>query len=167
MELQIEEINASHNLDEFICSNKSLETYLKRNAYYENIMKFANTKIVTINGKIVAYFTIEFKNIEIDEEDIKETYPAIYLKCLATDKDYENKGIGTSLLKYITVQSQEIANFIGCRCLLIDALADKVSWYQDRGFQYLDEENNEIDITVPMFIDFRDSDLLIDYFEEV
>ena len=34
-------------------------------------------------------------------------------------------------------------------------------------FQYLDEESKNGDITIPMFIDFRDSDLLIDYFEEV
>lgn len=34
-------------------------------------------------------------------------------------------------------------------------------------FQYLDEESKNGDITIPMFIDFRYSDLLIDYFEEV
>ena len=166
MELQIQEINSKHKLDEFTCVNKSLDTYLKRDAYYEHIMKFTNTKIVTIEGRIIAYFTIEFKNIEIKEEDFIETYPSIHLKCLAIDKEYENKGIGTYLLQYITVQSMEIAKFIGCRCLLINALADKASWYEDRGFQYLDEDIKNGDITIPMFIDFRDSDLLIDYFEE-
>ncbi len=39
--------------------------------------------------------------------------------------------------------------------------------YRDRGFQYIDEEQN-IDIydtTIPMFIDFTDSQLITDYFE--
>lgn len=168
MELQIEELNSSHKLDEFMCSNCSLDTYLKNNAYYENIMKFANTKIVTINEKIVAYFTIEFKNIEIEEDEITEKYPTVYLKCLAIDDKYKNNGIGTILLQHITVEAKRISEFIGCRCLLIDALSDKVSWYQDRGFQYLDEDNcKQDDITIPMFIDFRDYNLVIDYFEEV
>ena len=53
MELQIQEINSKHKLDEFTCVNKSLDTYLKRDAYYEHIMKFTNTKIVTIEGIII------------------------------------------------------------------------------------------------------------------
>lgn len=168
MELQIEEINSSHKLDEFICSNNSLDTYLKNEAYYEHIMKFATTKIVTINDRIVAYFTIEFKNIEIKEDEITEIYPTVHLKCLAVDKVYKNNGIGTILLQHITVEAEQISKFVGCRCLLINALSDKVSWYQDRGFQFLDEDSRkQDDITVPMFIDFRDYNLIIDYFEEV
>lgn len=123
---------------------------------------------LAINEIIVAYFTIEFKNIEIEEDEITETYPTVYLICLAIDDKYKNNGIGTILLQYITVEAEKISEFIGCRSLLTDALSYKVSWYQDRGFQYLEEDNcKQDDITVPMFIDFSDYDLVIDYFEEV
>lgn len=52
--------------------------------------------------------------------------------------------------------------------MLIDALTEKVKWYEQRGFQYLDSDINKelYGITIPMFIDLRNDDLLMDYFEE-
>lgn len=169
LELQIEEITIRHDVSKFKCSNTSINTYLKSDAYYENIMKFANTKIVTFNGKIAAYYTLQFDNIEIREDEFEATYPTIHLKYLAVDETFEQMGIGTTLIEHITIECEKISKVIGCRCLLIHALKDKVEWYRDRGFQYIDEEHNMdiYDTTVPMFIDFRDSQLIIDYFEEV
>ena len=48
------------------------------------------------------------------------------------------------------------------------ALTEKIKWYEERGFQYLDSDINKAlyDITIPMFIDLRNDELLIDYFEE-
>lgn len=169
MNLEIIDITSENEFENFKCENSSLNNYLEREAYFEHIMKFTNTKLVKIKNEIVAYFSMQFKQITIIEElDDIINYPAIYLKCIAVDEKHERIGIGTSLIEYITMQSREISLFIGCRCLIIDALRDKVEWYKDRGFQFLDSEENinQYNVTVPMFIDFRDDELVIDYFEE-
>lgn len=90
------------------------------------------------------------------------------LKCLAVDRKFQASGIGSAILQYITPQCKELSEFIGCRCLIIDAIREKVNWYKDRGFQFIDSEDNlkEYDVTIPMFIDFRDDEIVIDYFEE-
>lgn len=168
MELKIEDIKLDDNMEDFKSDNPSLNTYVQREAYFEHIMKFTNTKIVRAEDNIAAYFSIQFKDIKIIEDFDEYNYPSIYLKCLAVDKRYESHGIGTALLEYITIQCEEVSKFVGCRCLLIDALTEKAKWYEDRGFQYLDSDINRhlYDITIPMFIDLRNNELLIDYFEE-
>ena len=168
MELKIEDIKIEDNIENFRSENPSLNTYVKREAYFEHIMKFTNTKLVRISDKVVAYFSVQFKDIKIIEEFDEYNYPSIYLKCLAVDEKYETQGIGTALLEYITIQCEEVSKFVGCGCLLIDALTEKVKWYEQRGFQYLDSDINKelYGITIPMFIDLRNDDLLMDYFEE-
>lgn len=169
LNLEIVDITSENEFRNFNCDNTSLNVYLEREAYFEHIMRFTNTKLVKINNEVIAYFSMQFKQINIVEElDDIISYPAIYLKCIAVDKEYEGKGIGSSLIEYITIQSKDISLFIGCRCLIIDALREKVEWYKYRGFQFLDSEDNinKYDVTVPMFIDFRDDELVIDYFEE-
>lgn len=167
MELKIEDVKLNDNTRSFKSDNPSLNTYVQREAYFEHIMKFTNTKVVRFKDNIVAYFSIQFKDIKIVEDLDEYNYPSIYLKCLAVDKRYENNGIGTALLEYITSQCEEVTKFVGCRCVLIDALTEKVKWYEDRGFQCLDSDLNKYlyDITIPMFIDLRNNELLIDYFE--
>lgn len=98
MELKIEDIKSDDNIESFKSDNPSLNTYVQREAYFEHIMKFTNTKVVRVEDDIVAYFSIQFKDIKIIEDFDEYNYPSIYLKCLAVDKGYENHGIGTALL---------------------------------------------------------------------
>jgi N-acetylglutamate synthase-like GNAT family acetyltransferase len=81
---------------------------------------------------------------------------------------YQGRGIGAAILECITPQCKELSEFIGCRCLIIDAINEKVNWYKERGFQFIDSEENlnKYAITIPMFIDFRDNELVLDYFDE-
>ena len=168
MELELINITTGVELDNFNSNNPSLDTYLKREAYYEHMMHLSNTKLVMINNKIAAFFTMEFREIKIPVDYDENIYPVICLKCLAVDCKFQSQGIGSTILEYITPQCQEISEFVGCRCLIIDAIKEKVTWYKDSGFQYIDSEENidKYDVTVPMFIDFRDNELVLDYFNE-
>ena len=48
MELKIEDIKIDDNIESFKSDNPSLNTYVQREAYFEHIMKFTNTKVVRI-----------------------------------------------------------------------------------------------------------------------
>jgi len=168
MELELIDIFTGVELDNFSSNNSSLDEYLKRQAYYEHMMHLSNTKLVKINNDVVAFFTMEFRQLKIPQDYDENIYPIVCLKCLAVDSRFQAKGIGSTIIEYITPQSKELSEFIGCRCLIIDAIKEKVNWYKDRGFQFIDIEENidKYDVTVPMFIDFRDDELVIDYFHE-
>lgn len=160
--------------DYFKCTNGSLNRYLAEDAYYHDLMSLAKTKLVKIavsksEERTVGFFTLQLKKFTIQEDGDKEEYPCIYLKCIATDKNYEGRGIGTNVLNYIISQSKNFSDFVGCRCLLIDALTEDINWYRDRGFQFVDEDNVDDDIlepTIEMFIDFRNKSKVDNYFDE-
>jgi GNAT superfamily N-acetyltransferase len=168
MELELLDITIDVQLENFNSSNPSLDVYLKIQAYFEHIMHLCNTKLVKINDDIVAFFTMEFRTLGIPIDYDDNIYPVVCLKCLAVDDRFQGKGIGTAIIQYVVLECKELSKFIGCRCLIIDAIKEKVNWYKDRGFQLVDSEEdlNKYDITVPMFIDFRDNELVVDYFDE-
>lgn len=167
LELELFDINEEADYTTLNCGVNSINKYLlDGDAYFEHIKKLLNTKLISYNNIIIGYFTMQFKLIKI--EDTSEDYPCICLKYLCIDEKHQNNGVGTKILDYIVKTSRELSNFVGCRCLLIDAITTKIEWYKDRGFDFIenydtiDLENNT---TVKMMIDFRDNDLLNDYFE--
>ncbi len=165
-DIELIDIHGDEDLKGFKCEDTLLNEFIKRDAYFEHIMHLSRTKIIKVNEVVAGYFTIEFRSIEIPIDGDDNKYTAVVLKCLAVDENFENKGIGTNVLEYITVNSKDISEFIGCRCLFIDARVSKLRWYKDRGFQFVKAEYNDKDIdelivditdtTVEMFIDFRD-----------
>lgn len=158
--------------DYFECTNSSLNTYLYNDAYYEDLMSFAKTKLVKVavssnEERTVGFFTLQLKKVAIQEDGENEEYACICLKFIAVDKLYEGQGIGTKILKYIISESKKFSDFVGCRCLFIDALTEDVDWYRDRGFQFIDEDNNDtLSPTIEMFVDFRDNKKVNQYFNE-
>jgi len=164
--LELVNISEEDKYDTLNCGVPVINNYLVNgDAYYEHIMKLTNTKLIKIGGSIVGYFTMQFKIIVMAEDD--KRYPCIYLKYLCTDKEFQKKGIGTKTLDFIVLNSKNLSDFVGCRCLLIDAITDKIEWYRTRGFDFLEDDDN-IDLqnpTVEMFIDFRDNELVDGYFE--
>lgn len=165
-EILIKDIDTSDNVNDFRSDNPSLNNYLNSNAYYEHIMHFANTKVVKISNRVIAYFTMQAKEIQINEEyGDSFCYPLVYLKYLAVDENFQGNGIGTALLQYIILKSEEFSKFVGLRCLLIDALNEKIDWYHDRGFELLDDTSTSNSPTTQMYFDFRNQALIDDYME--
>lgn len=167
MDIEFSDIEINEKFCAFKCEDVLLNEYLKRGACFEHIMHLSRTKIIRLNGEAAGFFTMEFRIIEIPLDGDENKYPVIALKCLAVDEKHENQGIGTNILEYITINSKDVSEFIGCRCLFIDARVAKLKWYKDRGFQFIKNEYNNINIeevtakiiepTVEMFIDFRNN----------
>lgn len=166
LELELVDISDSDNFDNLNCGTPTINTYLlDGTAYYEHIMKLTNTKLIKLDGRVVGYYSLQFKTIAI--EGNRTLYPCICLKYICTDLNYQNMGIGTKVLNFVVNNSKLTSDFVGCRCLLIDALTTKIQWYKDRGFDFL-EDDDSIDLeesTVEMIIDFRNNEAVNNYFE--
>lgn len=166
LELELIDISDNEKFEYLDCGVPSINNYLLTGeAYYEHIMKLVNTKLIKLDGRVVGYFSIQFKTIKIEGNSI--LYPCVCLKYICTDSSYQNMGIGTKVLNYVVKNAKELSDFIGCRCVLIDAITTKRDWYRERGFDFLEDDDN-IDLqksTIEMIIDFRDNDLIDDYSE--
>lgn len=168
MQIEFVDITMDEKTEGFKCEEPRLNSFLDHDAYYEHIMCLSKTKLVKVNNKLVGYYTLALKPIETiieDSDDIQ--YMGISLKYLAVDEKYQNRGVGTLILNNVLPMCQEFASSIGCRCLYIDAVDSKVEWYLKRGFQALNNKNNNIyNTTTPMIIDYQDDEIVNDYFDE-
>lgn len=67
-------------------------------------------------------------------------YPAAKIGRLAVDKEFQDQGIGTFLIKSL-VQSFISKNKTGCQFITVDAINDNsqrtIRFYENNGFKYL------------------------------
>jgi GNAT superfamily N-acetyltransferase len=149
---------------DFSCGNSSMDNFLKESAYYLTITKKAATSLVWLNDEIVGYFTLQthqFKtDIPISElNDSKH----LYIERIATREDLQGRGIGTFILNYILELSSEINE----RLIFLDALIEKVEWYEHRHFENIINEEkikSNPDGLVFMYLDSYDDSLIDSYF---
>lgn len=167
-QLQIRVICSSdYNLiKNFKCGNSSLENFLKQEAYYSTISKQATTNLIFYEDELVGYFTLKKAKLSIDIDLAPINFPySLDIARLAVRQDYQDRGIGCSVIKKIV----EIANTVNERFITLDALIEKYDWYVHRGFTHLIEEeiteSNKHGL-VYMIMDLFDETLVDQYFDE-
>ena len=151
------------NIRSFNCENKSMESYLKEEAYFEHISREASTTVVYYADKLIAYFTLHRLPIEFEEAG---TAPrdALDLARMAVSKEFQQMGIGSFVITHL----RSVAYSINERYLTTEALYEKWKWYVRRGFRYIFEDDidpNSTEGFVSMVMDLFDEELLKDYFE--
>ena len=109
---------------------------------------------------LVGYFTLIndiIQGEEISDKDAKpgyiyETYPAMKIARLATDKDWERKGIGTYMLMLSIAYAIRLNQVSACRFITVDALNGIVPFYIKMGFIPFHESTNSR--TTPMYLNY-------------
>lgn len=158
--LFIRRLQADPNMDRFDCGNRSINDKIK-NGYYATLLKEGYAYEVCLSGVVIGHYMVTIVPLQYHSDytigEGKNSFTAIKLEYLAIDRLYQHFGNGTQVLKYIIQEAKEYSEKIPIRFLSIDALAEKVDWYIDRGFQlYNPDDRNHAAITVPMYVDFCD-----------
>jgi len=86
---------------------------------------------VAIVADTVVLKTPERKKLGLDQP---KNVPALKIGRLAVTKDLQRGKLGTRLIGIAYYQALVIRRPIGCRLLTVDAYAEKVPWYESRGF---------------------------------
>jgi len=159
-------INSSDQdfIKDFDCGNGSMQSYLRDEAYYNHITREASTTLVFYEGEIVGYFTLYRSPILIRQGSDETTRDALALARLAVAKQYQNKGIGTYIIKRI----REIAYLTNEMYIKTDALYERWEWYQKRGFKHVIDEEINPETTagfVYMIMELLDETLIEEYFK--
>ncbi|MED3691286.1 GNAT family N-acetyltransferase [Peribacillus butanolivorans] len=153
-------------IKDFKCENTSLENFLRNDAYYYKISKQASTNLVFYNDELVGFFTLKRAelSVSVDVSDIISPF-SLDIARIAVSKNYQERGIGSAILKKII----EIANIVNERFITLDALIERYDWYVKRGFSNFIEdeiESSNSDGLVYMYMDLFDESLLDAYFDE-
>jgi GNAT superfamily N-acetyltransferase len=80
--------------------------------------------------------------------------PVILLARLAVDRRFQQRGVGQFLLRHALQTCLQVREQIGCRCMIVDAYASALGWYQQFGFISIGDPAPK-GRTQKMFIDLR------------
>jgi GNAT superfamily N-acetyltransferase len=110
--------------------------------------------MVYYRGQLVAYFTISFdglkrelvkglKSFSIPKKIDIESYPAIKVGRLAVQKEWQGKGIGSALLKYVVAYGLETRVKGGLRLIIVEAEPESKGFYEHFGFILVNQTRRE------------------------
>jgi GNAT superfamily N-acetyltransferase len=130
-----------HQLDDFVCGVDSLDDWLKKRAYQNQLSGASRTYVVLEEKKVVGYYCLASGALELSDastqvrRNMPNPIPVAILGRLAIDKSFQEKGLGVALLQDATVRIIQAGGILGIRGLLVHALSiEAKSFYEHHGF---------------------------------
>ena len=145
--LRIEPFQDGKKVGNFDCGNPDLNDFLcsKEVLEYEED-GFGKTYLVWYQGELVAYFTVcsdglRYEYLEKAKKSFSKTavtqigtIPSVKIGRLATDKRWQNKGVGRMLIRYLVGLAQ--SSPIAIRLLIVEAKDESLLFYLGVGFHF-------------------------------
>lgn len=134
-------LTADHQLDNFACGVDSLDDWLKRRAYPNQVNGASRTYVVTEGKRVVGYYRLASGALELSNtpasirRNMPDPVPVAILGRLAVDKSCQGRGLGVALLQDAVVRTAQAAGILGIRGLLVHALSiEAKAFYEHHGF---------------------------------
>jgi len=132
---------ANDQLDDFACGVDSLDDWLKRRAYPNQVNGASRTYVVTEGKRVVGYYCLASGALELSDtpsairRNMPDPVPVAILGRLAVDKSFQGRGLGVALLQDAVVRTAQAADILGIRGLLVHALSiEAKTFYERHGF---------------------------------
>lgn len=136
-----ERISREHILKNFDCGETSLNDWLKKRAFKNDLGDASRTYVVCFDNTVVAYYSLHLGCIQHSEavskikRNMPNPIPAIVLGRLAVDVNHQGKGLARALIKDMFLRAIQVSDLAGTKAVLVKALNDKVTaFYQSFGF---------------------------------
>ena len=136
-----ENLSPAHDLSGFQSGEAALDDWLRRRALANEESGASRTYVVTAKKKVVGYYTLAVGAVAHAEapgrvkRNMPDPVPVMVLGRLAVDKEFQNLGIGTGLLRDAVVRTAQAAEIAGIRAILVHALSESAKrFYEKRGF---------------------------------
>lgn len=134
-------ISIDHELDNFDSGEPSLDEWLKKRAS-KNQSSGASRCFVICNGKqVIGYYSLSAGAINHEvapksmRRNMPDPLPVLLLGRLAIHKNYQDKGLGTALLRDAMLRAVSVAHDAGIFAILLHCLnEDAKKFYLSRGF---------------------------------
>ena len=134
-------LTKEHYLDTFSCGVASLDDWLKRRAYPNQVSGASRTYVVTEGQRVVGYYCLASGAVALSDapgpirRNMPDPVPMGVLGRLAIDRTFHGKGLGVALLQDAVIRMAQAGVIIGIRGLLVHALsAEAKAFYEHHGF---------------------------------
>lgn len=145
-------LDARHRLEEFDCGKPALTEWLLRHARQAQGSGSARTFVACDGERVAGYYSLTVGQMDTLEAPARVrrgigqyTIPLIILARLATDLDYQRRGLGFSLLQDAIRRAVAVAEHAGIRALLTHPLdAEAEAFYKRFGFEPIPENERAL-----------------------
>jgi len=134
-------LEKEHHLDDFSCGVASLDDWLKRRAYSNQVSGASRTYVVTEGQRVVGYYCLASGALALSDtpgpirRNMPDPVPMGVLGRLAVDRAFHRKGLGAALLQDAVIRTAQAGGILGIRGLLVHAItADAQAFYVHHGF---------------------------------
>ncbi len=147
----VERLTKSHDRTSFDCGVEELNDFLKTKArkHADQNVSVTWVAVERRESKILGFITATLGTISFDEAPTTVTkglpkypLPVVHIGRLATDIQFQGRGIASLLLRAIAEETIDISNKIGCLGMELVATNDQAyQYYLRRGFIVLSAKN--------------------------
>jgi GNAT superfamily N-acetyltransferase len=130
-----------HQLDVFACNVDSLNDWLKKRAFQNQLSGASRTYVVLEGKRVVGYYCLASGALELNDapaqfrRNMPNPIPVAILGRLAVDKPFQGKGLGVALLQDAVLRTAQAGGILGIRGLLVHALSmEAKAFYEHHGF---------------------------------
>jgi predicted N-acetyltransferase YhbS len=139
---RIEALREDHRLEGFDSGEPSLDEWLVRRAWANQVAGFSRTYVTTDGTRVIGYHSLSsFAILRSDafpraRRQSPRQIPAILLGRLAVDAETQGMGLGVALLRHAMELTIAASETVGVRLLVVNALHDRAAgFYQRFGFE--------------------------------
>lgn len=136
-----EPLAAAHALGDFACGASSLDDWLKRRAWANQVGGASRTVVVTDGNRVVGYYALASGGIAVTagvgrfRRNMPDPIPVVVLGRLAIDRSQQGKGLGRALFRDCALRVAQAADIIGIRGIVVHAISEQAcAFYQAIGF---------------------------------
>jgi predicted N-acetyltransferase YhbS len=140
-------LTATHLVTEFDCGVESLNEWLDKRAWKNQVLDVSRTFVITNGEVVIGYYCLSSAAIDRIElpksrqRNMPDPIPAILIGRLAVDLRYQGQKIGLSLLQDAICRIITASQSIGIAYILVHALDDAAKrFYELNGFVAIPEQ---------------------------
>lgn len=132
---------AEHDVTGFSCGEISLDHWIRSTAARNESNDASRTFVVCDGPAVVAYYALAAGSIDRTfvpkslQRNMPNPLPVVVLGRLAVDSRYQDRGLGSGLLKDAMIRAALTSRTIGVKGILVHAISeDARQWYLKRWF---------------------------------
>ena len=140
-------LTAIHLVTEFDCGVESLNEWLDKRAWKNQVLDVSRTFVITNGEVVIGYYCLSSAAIDrielpkAKQRNMPDPIPAILIGRLAVDLRYQGQKIGLSLLQDAICRIITASQSIGIAYILVHALDDAAKrFYELNGFVAIPEQ---------------------------
>lgn len=144
-----------HDTVAFSCGTDSLDQWLKRRAWKNQVQGASRTYVVCDERRVLAYYALASGAVTTAgatgkfRRNMPDPIPVVVLGRLAVDAVLQGRGVGRALIRDAGLRVMQAADAIGVRGLTVQALSDDArQFYVKVGFDPSPLDPNLLMITL-------------------